>query len=255
MLYPWMSGFIGFPWLGYILNGIYFSLIIAGILAGAVLFFRQMARAGYPEHWVRAFVGFSAVVIFPLGIVSSRAANMFYFPPDQWSFSFFATQLFDGPHQTFHAALVLPFIFLMILGRAFRFHLPHLMDSLFLYVPVGHAVARCGSLLVGCCWGNPVSVSVFNHAVCFKNPVPLYEIIGNILLFLFLKIRYHGIYGSRPPNGVGGTVAAFYLMGYGGFRPGQRDAVVAALERKDCLIVMPTGVAATWLTSRRMPRL
>ncbi len=30
-------------------------------------------------------------------------------------------------------------------------------------------------------------------------------------------------------------------MGYGEFRPGQREAVSAALEAKDCLIVMPTG--------------
>jgi ATP-dependent DNA helicase RecQ len=30
-------------------------------------------------------------------------------------------------------------------------------------------------------------------------------------------------------------------MGYDGYRPGQREAVVAALEGRDCLIVMPTG--------------
>ncbi len=30
-------------------------------------------------------------------------------------------------------------------------------------------------------------------------------------------------------------------MGYGRYRPGQRDAVSAALESRDCLIVMPTG--------------
>ena len=30
-------------------------------------------------------------------------------------------------------------------------------------------------------------------------------------------------------------------MGYDGFRPGQRDAVAAALAGRDCLIVMPTG--------------
>ncbi len=30
-------------------------------------------------------------------------------------------------------------------------------------------------------------------------------------------------------------------MGYGAFRPGQREAVAAALEARDCLIVMPTG--------------
>lgn len=218
MLYPWLSKAIGFPLLGYILNSLYFGLIAAGILISAVFFFRQMARTGYPENRLRAFVVSSAILIFPLGIISSRAANIFYFPPDQWTVAFFIHQFFEGPHQTFHASLILPFIFLMMLGQAFQFQKMHLMDSLFLYVPLGHAVARCGCLLVGCCWGHPVSMSILNQTICFKNPVPLYEIIGNILLFLFLKTRYQRIYEAAPPKGPGGTVAAFYLMGYGGFR-------------------------------------
>ena len=121
MLYPLLSKYIGFPLLGVILNGLYFGLIIAGIVLSAFLFFKQMARTGYDANRLRAFVVCSGVMIFPLGVISSRAANMFYFSPDLWSVSFFIEQFFSGPHQTFHAALILPFIFLMLLGQKFKF--------------------------------------------------------------------------------------------------------------------------------------
>jgi hypothetical protein len=136
MLYPLLSKYIGFPLLGYILNGLYFGLIIAGIVLSAFLFFKQMVRADYDENQLRAFVVCSVIMIVPLGVISSRAANMFYFPPDQWSFSFFFEQFFSGPHQTFHTALILPFIFLMLLGQKFKFEKLHLIDSLFLYIPL-----------------------------------------------------------------------------------------------------------------------
>lgn len=222
MLYPLLSKYIGFPLLGVILNGLYFGLIIAGIVLSAFLFFKQMARTGYDENRLRAFVVSSVIMIFPLGVISSRAANMFYFPPDQWSFSFFIEQFFSGPHQTFHAALILPFIFLMLLGQKFKFEILHLIDSLFLYIPLGHAFGRCGCFLVGCCWGNPVSFSLFEKTVSFHNPVPLYAIVFNLLLFLFLRKMYHRIYVLQNNEKHWfmnrGMITAFYLIGYGGFR-------------------------------------
>ncbi len=226
MLYPLLSKFIGFPLLGYILNGLYFSLIIAGIIISAFFFFRQMARAGYPQNRLRAFVICSVIMIFPLGVISSRAANMFYFPPDQWSVSFFIEQFFAGPHQTFHAALILPFVFLMLLGQKFKFEKLHLIDSLFLYVPLGHVFGRCGCFMVGCCWGNPVSLSFFDKTISFHNPVPLYSIALNLLLFVLLRKQYHRIYvtGQNDKNRCRslfenpGIIASFYLMGYGCLR-------------------------------------
>ena len=222
MLYPLLSKYIGFPLLGYILNGLYFSLIITGIVLSAFLFFRQMACTGYDTYRLRAFVVCSVIMIFPLGVISSRAANMFYFPPDQWSVSFFIDQLFSGPHQTFHAALILPLIFLMLLGQWFKFGKIHLIDSLFLYVPLGHAFGRCGCFLVGCCWGNLMSFSLFGKTFSFHNPVPLYAIVFNLLLFQILKKLYHRIYVLRNNENYRfmnpGMITAFYLMGYGGFR-------------------------------------
>jgi len=222
MLYPLLSKCIGFPVLGYILNGLYFGLIITGIVLSAFLFFKQLARTGYDKNRLRAFVFSSVIMIFPLGVVSSRAANMFYFPPGQWNLSFFVEQFFSGPHQTFHAALILPLIFLMLLGQWFKFEKIHLIDSLFLYIPLGHAFGRCGCFMVGCCWGNPVSFTFFEKSVSFHNPVPLYSIIFNLLLFLFLRQMYHRIYVTHNNNNNRflnkGAIVAFYLMGYGSFR-------------------------------------
>jgi len=222
MLYPLLSKYINFPLLGYILNGLYFGLIITGIVVSALLFFRQMARACYDADRLRAFGMCSVIMIFPLGVISSRAANMFYFPPDQWSISFFIEQFFEGPHQTFHAALILPLIFFMLLGQWCKFEKIHLIDSLFLYVPLGHAFGRCGCFLVGCCWGNLMSFSLFGKTISFHNPVPLYAILFNLLLFLFLRKIYHRIYVLRNNENHRfmnrGMITAFYLMGYGFFR-------------------------------------
>jgi len=65
MLYPLLSKYIGFPLLGYILNSIYFGLIIIGIIFSAFLFFRQIARTGYPQNRLRAFVILAVIFIIP----------------------------------------------------------------------------------------------------------------------------------------------------------------------------------------------
>jgi prolipoprotein diacylglyceryltransferase len=241
MLYPLLSKYITFPLLGYILNGLYFGLIITGIVVSAFLFFRQMARTGYDVNRLRAFVVCSVIMIIPLGVISSRAANMFYFPPDQWSVSFFIEQFFSGPHQTFHAALILPFFFLMLLGQKFKFKKLHLIDSLFMVVPLGHAFGRCGCFLVGCCWGNLISFSLFNRTVSFHNPVPLYAIIFNLMLFLFLRKIYNQVYVLQNNKNQWlmsqGVITAFYLIGYGGFR------IMMEFIRKETVVGMGMTMA------------
>src|SRR5688572_16814229 len=47
--------------------------------------------------------------------------------------------------------------------------------------------------------------------------------------------------GLRPYDGPREPEALLYHFGFGDFRPGQRDAVQAALDRRDSLVVMPTG--------------
>ncbi|MDO9264915.1 MAG: prolipoprotein diacylglyceryl transferase [Desulfosalsimonadaceae bacterium] len=218
MLYPLLFPYIRFPALGILLNGIYFGLILTGITVAAVLFYKQIARAGYDSYRLRAFVVLSGLMAFPLGLVGSQAANMFYFPPETWSFRFFREQFLSGPHQTFHAALILPLAFLLAMAAVFRLNRLHVADTVFLYLPLGHAIGRTGCFLVGCCWGNPITFACLGREFSFHNPVPLYEVLLNLLLFLFLRGQYRGIYTIRQRKIQGGRVAALYLIGYGAVR-------------------------------------
>jgi len=154
-------------------------------------------------------------------VISSRAANIFYFPPSEWGLTLIRQQLAAGALETFHAALILPLVFLTLLALILKLRLWLMFDTLFLYLPAGHAIGRIGCLLVGCCWGHPMTLSIFGSTYTFDNPVPLYEIGLNLLLFIFLRLHYHRIYGSGRHSSKGrGRIAAFYLIGYGIIRMG-----------------------------------
>jgi phosphatidylglycerol---prolipoprotein diacylglyceryl transferase len=221
VLYGLLSGTVGFPLLGWILNSVYYGLIVTAIATTAALFYNTMTRAGSDPFRLRVFVFASAVMALPLGVISSRIANIFYFPPDQWGFSLIMKQLAAGPLETFHAALILPLGFIAVIAVILKLRLSLVTDTLFLYLPVGHAIGRTGCLLVGCCWGHPVTLSVFGTTYTFDNPVPLYEIGLNLFLFIFLRFQYHRIYGSGSHSPTGrGRITAFYLIGYGVLRMG-----------------------------------
>jgi len=221
VLYGLLSGTVDFPLLGWILNGVYYGLIIAAIASTAALFYNAMTRAGSDPFRLRVFVILSSVMALPLGIISSRIANIFYFPPDQWGFSLIMQQLTAGPLETFHASLILPLGFIAVIAVILKLRLSMVTDTLFLYLPAGHAIGRTGCLLAGCCWGHPVTLSVFGRTFSFNNPVPLYEIVLNLFLFILLRFQYHRIYSSGSHSSKGrGRITAFYLIGYGVLRMG-----------------------------------
>jgi len=89
-------------------------------------------------------------------------------------------------------------------------------DSIFLHIPLAHAFGRTGCFLVGCCWGKDICINVSGVEFTFANPVPLYAIIINTILFLFLKKVFNRIYvataGFKLP---GGSVVMLYLVLYG----------------------------------------
>ena len=193
-------------------------MILAAICVSAGLLYKQLARAGYSKSRLRAYFFLMLIMVLPLGLVSSRAANMFYHPPHMWSASFFWAQFVTASHQTFHIAIVLPLIFFAVMARIFRFNVIRVIDTLFLCVPFGHAIGRVGCLLVGCCWGHPVILSAFGRTCTFHNPVPLYSIILNLLLFFLLRRQYDRIYFTDDGSSDRGMIVSGYLMGYGVIR-------------------------------------
>lgn len=220
MLYPLLSKYISFPLLGIILNSIYYGLIYGGILISCVLIYKRMTSViGIPKRQAAFFITLVFILSFPAGVLSSRAANMFYYPISTWSFDFFIEQLLHGKNQTFHASLVLPAILIFIIMKKMKISLLKGLDTIFLHVPLAHAFGRTGCFLVGCCWGNRISIHLCGLEYSFDNPVPLYAVISNLCLYLFLKNRFYIFYpNKRGSSPIEGSITAFYLIAYGVIR-------------------------------------
>jgi len=217
MLYFFLSKYISFPLLGTILNCIYYTFIYAGIVVSCVFAYKRLTKIiGYPERRISVFILLVFLFSFPAGVMGSRAANMFYYSASLWSVEFFWEQFVNGKNQTFHASLILPAILIFVFMSAQKIRHREGWDTIFLHIPLAHAFGRAACFLVGCCYGNRVSFFFLGKEISFDNPVPLYAVIGNILLYLFLKRCFNRIYRKENEKRRGrGTVAAFYLIGYG----------------------------------------
>ena len=218
MLYFVLKDFIQFPWLGYLLNSIYYGLIACGVTLSFFLANKRLRSFHANGPRVRCFMILALTLSIPAGYIGSRSANMFYHDPHLWSVQFFVQQYQAGSHHTFHGSLILPLIIISSLTLIMGLDFFKTMDTFFLYIPLGHAFGRTGCLMVGCCWGQEISVHLCGMNVTFVNPVPLYSILLNIALFLSLRKYFNVIYPSESKQNRNGSVAAFYLIIYGTVR-------------------------------------
>ncbi|NOY68414.1 MAG: prolipoprotein diacylglyceryl transferase [Deltaproteobacteria bacterium] len=218
MLYFLLKNSVRFPLLGVILNTAYYTCIGAGLAVAATLICRRLQALGYRRPKVIIFMALCVALAIPAAFISSRAANMFYYPPADWTIRLFVSAFASARNETFHAALLLPVLAISILIFAMGFSFGRVWDVIFLYVPLGHAFGRVGCFLAGCCWGNPVSICIGNVCYAFANPVPLYAIACNLMIFFWLRRRYNRIHDPARPGGPAGTIATHYLVLYGSVR-------------------------------------
>ncbi len=217
MLAKLLSGIITYPLLGTLLNAIYYSLIIIAMMVSLLLAFRQLLLLGYDRARVRRLIITFMIIIFPVAMISGRAANMFYYPSSYWSIGFFFEQITAGRFVTYHASFIVTAILFIALIIAMRFPLLEVVDTIIMYIPLGHAIGRVGCLLVGCCWGNRITLTLLGSTYTFQNPIPLYAIILNLGIFFILRKTYNWIYhsGNREYSGL---VIPLYLILYGNVR-------------------------------------
>ncbi|MFW5908331.1 MAG: prolipoprotein diacylglyceryl transferase family protein, partial [Desulfosalsimonas sp.] len=161
----------------------YYSISFFAVVFFLFLAAKKLIALGYPKNRVMLFAAVFIPATCVLGYLGSRAASMFYRPFHEWSIPFLIENILHSSTHTFHGALILPVIFLIILCRIFKFKAFEGLDAFFLYVPLVHALGRSACLVVGCCWGVPVRMYVFNSAIGFPNPVPLYAIVVNVAIF------------------------------------------------------------------------
>ncbi|MCP4129516.1 MAG: prolipoprotein diacylglyceryl transferase [bacterium] len=223
MVYFLLKGTLKFSILGPILNVIYYGLIFSGMALSCLFIYRRLLALEYETVKVRIFIILGLVCIFPIAIASSEMVNMFYFPPDQWSFGFFVKQFVKGTFRTFHGGIFLPVLFVAILIRAMKFKYAEVFDASFLYIPFAHAIGRLGCFLVGCCWGAKICIPFLGNDYYLKTPIPLFSIGINLLLFLFLRKVYNRIYstpdGPAPNRNIyASSIVGLYFLCYGMIR-------------------------------------
>jgi membrane protease YdiL (CAAX protease family)/prolipoprotein diacylglyceryltransferase len=176
-------------------------------------------RLGYPRQRVVVFTLLSILMSFPAGYMGSRAASMFYRPFDEWGFQLLFDSMLHGSSHTFHASLILPLIFGAIFCWFLRLKFLEVFDTIYLYVPLAHAVGRVSCLIVGCCWGSRIGMNLFGWHLSFQNPIPLYAVLANTCIYLFLRRLYATVYASPWTRArFRGVVLASYFVIYAAVR-------------------------------------
>ncbi len=218
MLKYLLKDHIDYPLLGNILNyGVYYPIILIAAVVGVVLVYRRLNRFDYEEKRLRQFILILAVSLYPAIIIGARFSNMFYYPLHMWTPRFFVEQFVSGKFTTFHGGLIFTTVLFAIITLAMKFRFWQVFDTFFLYIPLGHAIGRVSCLLVGCCWGRELHLTLFGSELSFRNPVPAYAIILNLLIFYFLRWVYVQIH-ERGYEQYSGMVVALYLILYSNAR-------------------------------------
>lgn len=88
-----------------------------------------------------------------------------------------------------------------------------ILDTAGLYLPLVQALGSLCWLLSGCFQGKYTSMKMYGLYLRFRNPTPLYAIIADICIYLFLKRLYAVTHRGEAMHGrFGGVVFASYLM-------------------------------------------
>jgi len=129
--YPWLRTFNVF---------LYHGILLIAVLTAMYLVVRRLAGLGYGKKQIIIICAFTLLIAFPAGITASHAAAMFYRPLGFWSWHALIQSAFTSTTHTFHASIIAPAIILLIFFRLMKYRVRELMDTIFLYVPVAHAI-------------------------------------------------------------------------------------------------------------------
>lgn len=221
------------PWVRTLGEVYYYGTIIGVIIVFLYLAGKRLLELGYPKKRVIIFTALSMVMSFPAGYLGSRAATMFYKPMSQWSVAFFFDQMFHGASHTYHASLIFPLIFGAIFCFFLKMRFREVFDSIYLYVPLAHVFGRSACMVAGCCWGHRVGFSLMGIDFHFQNPMPLYAMISNLLVFYLLRRLYTNIYADPwTRQRYQGSVLASYFLIYAAIR------IIYEVFRKERRIAM-----------------
>lgn len=204
--------------LGSVGNGIYYALIVVALVVGSAMIYVRLAELGIGTRQARNVALFCLITSYPLGIVASRAVNVFYTPRETWGVAAWWAQFLNGGTHTYHAALALPLAAWTLYIARSGIGVWRGLDVIMLNIPLGHAFGRLGCLFAGCCFGGEVDWHLGPLHYDYRNPAPLYELVGNLVIHAALLRLYRRVYFGPSPGQAAGLLTGGYLVMYGVLR-------------------------------------
>jgi phosphatidylglycerol:prolipoprotein diacylglycerol transferase len=192
--------------------GVLFALAIGVAWIGTILLGRKLSREA---PWTDLFF----VTIFS-GVVGAKLANLLAFLPEVLAGRKPIAGLVTGG-GVWLGGVAAGFVALWLMARHYGIRLGAVLNMVFVYLPLAHALGRIGCFLGGCCWGKPTDLP---WAVTYTDPaanrlngtplgVPVHPTVlyeagletGNFFLMLSLWRR-------KVPDG---AIAAAWMGLYG----------------------------------------
>jgi phosphatidylglycerol:prolipoprotein diacylglycerol transferase len=211
----------------------YTVMMSLGFLLAAILAVRENYKLERP-YPVTTMCGLWA---FIFALVGSRAWHIVQYTEWTWMDLLLSVRFWEGPGLVFYGGLAGGVLGAAIYLKWVRVPFLPMGDIAMPFIPLGHAVARLGCFLNGCCWGRtttmPWGVSypkrdigayaqqleaglITPSAPCSLpcHPSQVYESIGLVFLFFIMRYAYkRGWHQGRP-----GAVLFLYPMLYGVLR-------------------------------------
>lgn len=192
-------------------------IYFVGLFGVVVLFFRltnkKLKASGYPAYRVDRFTALFIVLSLPVAFVSSQTLSVLHRSTMSWRLPSFFDTMLRHPAPVFHTG----FIMLMVIGAVMWLlrgrKVLDVLDAAGLYLPLAQTLGGLCWLLFGCYQGKYTSLNMYGAYLRFRNPTPLYAIIVDICIYLFLKRLYAVTHKGEVMRGrFGGVVFASYLM-------------------------------------------
>jgi phosphatidylglycerol---prolipoprotein diacylglyceryl transferase len=198
----------------------YGVLVAAGFLIGLAIAAHRARRAGLrPEQ-----ISDLGVWLIVSGMLGGKLFHVIFFWDEfirpwlvtDWSFSMRLRSLREG--FVFYGGFIVATLTMAVYARAKRLPLAKVADLLAPCIAFGHAFGRLGCFFNGCCYGKACTLP---WAVKFPSPhvmagIPLhptqlYEVIGNVVLFL-------GLSAFAKHKRFDGQIWWLYVLSYGVLR-------------------------------------
>lgn len=188
-----------------------------GLCGVVVLFFywtgKKLKASGYPAKRVDLITAMFALLFWAVAFLSSQATGLLLRSTISRSTPSFFYAMLGNPVLVFHTGLIVCMVIGAVLCLFRGRKVFDIFDAAGLYLPPAQALVNLCWLLFGCFEGKYTSMRMYGLYLRFKNPTPLYAIIADICIFIFLKRLYTATHNDESMRGrFGGVVFASYLM-------------------------------------------